>query len=342
MKRSTGSGSMPGGVAPSHAAPSLRCCGAAVRAGTRRAPRADDEIVLGIDLELREIGDRILARNFAQQRRGAADALEADVRDLLRVARVGDEKGECCTECRRTELLAARCHRRSPQVRSRSRAGIYHRTAALAPGHTGYERRRHPDRRRLRSMRAQSSVTVLSVVVVVLALVSGCSPDEPDVVAVVPEPPAPAPEFEPGAPVDQLNPVREGPAGPAFGPGAQVVVNGIRARSATSSSASRFPRSCRRPRSGSSSNAPTASRSPCACFATGSCCTRRGTRRTDPSLSLRCRAPPGVHYRAGDIDFRSKDDLATLEMGRERYVDCVANPAAAVWQETLPRITTPR
>ena len=45
----------------------------------------------------------------------------------------------------------------------------------------------------------------------------------------------------------------------------------------------------------------------------------------------------GVHYRAGDIDFRSKGDLATLEMGRERYVDCVANPAAAVWQETLPR-----
>ena len=50
----------------------------------------------------------------------------------------------------------------------------------------------------------------------------------------------------------------------------------------------------------------------------------------------------GVHYRAGDIDFRSKGDLATLEMGRERYVDCVANPAAAVWQETLPRNTTPR
>jgi hypothetical protein len=26
-------------------------------------------------------------------------------------------------------------------------------------------------------------------------------------------------------------------------------------------------------------------------------------------------------------------DLATLQVGRDRYVDCVSNPAAAVWQE---------
>jgi hypothetical protein len=30
---------------------------------------------------------------------------------------------------------------------------------------------------------------------------------------------------------------------------------------------------------------------------------------------------------------RMKDDLATLQVGGDRYVDCVSNPAAAVWQE---------
>src|SRR5687768_8877168 len=56
-------------------------------------------------------------------------------------------------------------------------------------------------------MRAQSSVKVSSsLVIVVLALVSGCSPDEPRVAAVVPEPLAPEPELlepelrEPGQP----------------------------------------------------------------------------------------------------------------------------------------------
>jgi hypothetical protein len=41
----------------------------------------------------------------------------------------------------------------------------------------------------------------------------------------------------------------------------------------------------------------------------------------------------GVHYAAGDADFRAKDDLATLRVGADRYVDCVSNPAAAVWQD---------
>jgi hypothetical protein len=38
-----------------------------------------------------------------------------------------------------------------------------------------------------------------------------------------------------------------------------------------------------------------------------------------------------------DGEFRMKDDLATLEVGRDRYVDCVSNPAAAVWQVPSPR-----
>lgn len=44
----------------------------------------------------------------------------------------------------------------------------------------------------------------------------------------------------------------------------------------------------------------------------------------------------GVHFAARGASFRAKDDLATLEVGRDRYVDCVSNPAAAVWQ-TPPR-----
>lgn len=45
----------------------------------------------------------------------------------------------------------------------------------------------------------------------------------------------------------------------------------------------------------------------------------------------------GVHYRIADIDFFSKGDVATLEMGRQRYVDCVANPAASTWEDPEPR-----
>ena len=45
----------------------------------------------------------------------------------------------------------------------------------------------------------------------------------------------------------------------------------------------------------------------------------------------------GVHYRVADIDFFSKGDVATLKMGHERYVDCVANPAASTWEDPEPR-----
>jgi hypothetical protein len=48
-----------------------------------------------------------------------------------------------------------------------------------------------------------------------------------------------------------------------------------------------------------------------------------------------------LHYRAGDVDLRIENDLATLQIGRERYVDCVSNPAAAVWQAPV-RSTTSR
>lgn len=43
----------------------------------------------------------------------------------------------------------------------------------------------------------------------------------------------------------------------------------------------------------------------------------------------------GVHFASRDADFVAKDDLATLRVESTRYVDCVSNPAAALWQ-TLP------
>ena len=189
-------------------------------------------------------------------------------------------------------------------------------------------------------MRAQSSVMVLSVVVVVLALVSGCSPDEPDVVAVVPEPPAPAPEFEPGAPVDQLNPVREGPAGPAFGPGVQVALNGISARSATSgqSLSEELPQTPLRLVFECTDGVTFAVRM----LRNGLVLYPPGYPPNGSLTSRRCRAPPVCTTEPATSISSARAIVATLEMGRERYVDCVANPAAAVWQETLPRITTPR
>jgi hypothetical protein len=44
----------------------------------------------------------------------------------------------------------------------------------------------------------------------------------------------------------------------------------------------------------------------------------------------------GVHFAAPGADFRAKDDLATLRVGDDRYVDCVSSPAAAFWLD-LPR-----
>lgn len=39
----------------------------------------------------------------------------------------------------------------------------------------------------------------------------------------------------------------------------------------------------------------------------------------------------GVRYVAMGADFRGNGDLATLQVGNDRYVDCVSNPAAEVW-----------
>jgi len=167
--------------------------------------------------------------------------------------------------------------------------------------------------------------------VVVFALLSACSPDEPHVVVVVPEPPAPAPEFEPVAPVDQLNPVREDVAGPGFGPGAQVVVNGVEVRRESASSSAVAPQIPRRLVFECTDGVMFAVRM----RENGLALYPPGTPAGGFLALTQVPTASGVHYRAGDVDFRKKDDLATLEIGRERYVDCVANPAAATWQDPL-------
>ena len=49
----------------------------------------------------------------------------------------------------------------------------------------------------------------------------------------------------------------------------------------------------------------------------------------------------GVRYTADDAEFRLQHDIATLRFGRDRYVDCVSNPAAAVWQQPPRRDLLP-
>ena len=194
-------------------------------------------------------------------------------------------------------------------------------------------------------MRAPSSVKLLSVVVAALALVSGCSPDEPDVVAVVPEPLTSEPE---------LAPEPLGEAGPN-----QVILNGIRERMPPATGgAVQVDRAAVQVelQNSQASLSEVVPQTPlrlvfeCAGGVTFAVQTNESQLVLFPPgfppngflVLAQVRSASGMHYRASDIDFRSKGDLATLEMGRKRYVDCVANPAAAVWQETLPRITTPR
>jgi hypothetical protein len=47
----------------------------------------------------------------------------------------------------------------------------------------------------------------------------------------------------------------------------------------------------------------------------------------------------GVRFTAPNADFRANGDLATLRIGTERYVECVSNPAAAVWGATQQNTT---
>lgn len=182
------------------------------------------------------------------------------------------------------------------------------------------------------------------LVVVVLALVSACSPDEPGVVAVVPEPLRPEPELAP-EPLIEVGPnqvvvttVRESQA-------EHIVTNEI---VSTGADGAAFQVDVERAAS-SSDVIPLIPQIPRRLVFECTDGVMFAVRMLGNRLELYPPGMPaagflglakvpsvsGVYYRAGDVEFRSKDDLATLEMGRERYVDCVANPAAATWQDPL-------
>ena len=50
----------------------------------------------------------------------------------------------------------------------------------------------------------------------------------------------------------------------------------------------------------------------------------------------------GLYYTTSGAELRMNGDLATLQVGRDRYVDCVSNPAAAVWDDPRRGGTPPR
>jgi hypothetical protein len=180
-------------------------------------------------------------------------------------------------------------------------------------------------------MRANSSLS--SLVVVVLTLASGCTPAE-DTTAVVAPPQAPARDPAPAqsqATLDELlNQVENVRSGPSQG-----VINEIRERETgvphEESSDSR-----------AATPSPTVSSLvfQCADDVTFAVRSNGNLLRVFPpghsnGFIVLTQQPTndGLYYRARGAELRMKDDLATLQVGRDRYVDCVSNPAAAVWQE---------
>jgi membrane-bound inhibitor of C-type lysozyme len=182
-------------------------------------------------------------------------------------------------------------------------------------------------------------------VVLLLALASGCSRDEePVAVASPPEPPpiapldvpAPAPGPSPATLEELVEPTRETPtAGPAN-------INSIRERAAVTQQSA--PPSNFEPRR-------TLDRLTFQCADEKTFAIRvRGSRLElfPPGYTINylvlteVSSDSGVHYTANDADFRLENDIATLSFGRDRYVDCVSSPAAAVWQAPPRRDLLPR
>lgn len=152
------------------------------------------------------------------------------------------------------------------------------------------------------------------LVIVALALVSGCSQDESaPIVTVAPEQTAPGP-----APENAVDPLPQP---------AQGVINVDRAAAqAQSGAAPQRPRrlvfECA---DGIRFAVESTGGGRLAVFPPGF--------PTNSYLSLGLvPSPAGLHFRAGDTDIWMHDELATLHVGRTRYVECVSNPAAAVWE----------
>ena len=172
-------------------------------------------------------------------------------------------------------------------------------------------------------MRARRSVGYSSLLVVVLMLASGCAPDEEAAAVVAPEPAPPEPTTNP-ARVPVLEPPRD--VGPA--PSQRRLVSIGRDSVATEAE--------------DIGDVPTAAlrRLVYQCSDEVTFAVRTFGDRLEvvpPGVAnsyvvlTRMPVESGVRFTAPHADFRANGDLATLQIGAERYVDCVSNPAAAVW-----------
>jgi membrane-bound inhibitor of C-type lysozyme len=172
-------------------------------------------------------------------------------------------------------------------------------------------------------MRARSSVEFARLLVVVLVLASGCSPDEGPVAVEALEPVPPQPAANP-APRPALDLPRE--AGPAPSPGRDSPF-GVNVHATGADDIGDVA-------------TPVLRRLVYQCTDEMTFAVRTVGNRLEvfpPGVSrsyvvlTRVPSDSGVRYTAPNAYFRGNGDLATLQIGREHYVDCVSNPAAAVW-----------
>ena len=180
-------------------------------------------------------------------------------------------------------------------------------------------------------MRARRSVESSSLLVVVLMLASGCARDEEAAVVVAPEPAPQQPTTNP-APLPVLDPPRDVFPGPS-----QRLLVSIEGnvREAAADDFGDVP-------------IPTLTRLVYQCSDDVTFAIRTSGDRLEvvpPGVAnsyvvlTRMPVSSGVRFTAPNADFRGNGDLATLQIGAERYVDCVSNPAAAVWDTVQPRAT---
>jgi hypothetical protein len=179
-------------------------------------------------------------------------------------------------------------------------------------------------------MRANSSCS--SLIVVVLAFGSGCSPaEDPSVVVESPEPPAPQPAPSPATLDDLVREVEVVRSGPT-----RAVIDEIREGAPTladreggsESSAEILPPPVRRLVFQCTDDVTFAVRS------VGGRVEVFPPRHSNGYIVLLPRpSESGLYYTARGAELRINGELATLAVDRTRYVDCVSNPAAAVWQE---------
>ena len=177
-------------------------------------------------------------------------------------------------------------------------------------------------------MREHSSVKCSSLVVAALVLASGCLRSEEPVVLETPEPPSVGPTTIPEPiPDPVLDPPRQ-----------RLVVSAgrvLRASSTDDEDIGDIPTAVLR-------------RLVYQCSDEVTFAVRIAGNRIqvyppgiDKSYVSMTRMPTevGVRYTALNADFRGDGDLATLQIGTDRYVDCVSNPAAEVWGTVQPTAT---